>query len=216
MKRRDFVKSLGVAGDTGVVLNNGHRFGFILDPDHVNSLAGGQVAKGVMCPTIVMKGDAVLMGVGAAGGYTIPQTVGQVIAKVLVYGFDIQRAIASPRLILNRGGGRVPLANDEQTLRRRRLSGGDSRRPTEARTHAVTSRQRRSRARRVHSPRDRRDVRGIGPASRRACPCLVEPGRESRKEGFRLRVGWADGDRAQAAGRQAIMKPVLLRWREHP
>ena len=104
-----------VAGDTGVVLNNGHRFGFILDPHHVNSLAGGQVAKGVMCPTIVMKGDAVLMGVGAAGGYTIPQTVGQVIAKVLAYGFDIQRAIASPRLILNRGGGRVPVANDEQT-----------------------------------------------------------------------------------------------------
>lgn len=104
-----------VAGDTGVLLNNGHRFGFVLDPDHVNSLAGGQIAKGVMCPTLVMKGDKVLMGVGAAGGYTIPQTVGQVITKVLAYGFDIQRAIASPRLILNRGGGRVPIANDEQT-----------------------------------------------------------------------------------------------------
>jgi gamma-glutamyltranspeptidase/glutathione hydrolase len=68
-----------------------------------------------MCPTLVMRGDKVVMGVGAAGGYTIPQTVGQVITKALAYGFDIQRAIASPRLILNRGGGRVPIANDEQT-----------------------------------------------------------------------------------------------------
>lgn len=104
-----------VAGDTGVLLNNGHRFGFVLDPHHVNALAGGQVAKGVMCPTLVMKGDRLIMGVGAAGGYTIPQTVGQVIVKVLAYGFDLQRAIASPRLILNRDGGRVPIENDEQT-----------------------------------------------------------------------------------------------------
>ena len=104
-----------VAGDTGVVLNNGHRFGFVLDPNHVNALAGGQHAKGVMCPTIVMKGDKVVMGLGAAGGYTIPQTVGQVITKVLGYGYDLQRAIASPRLILNRDGGRVPIENDEQT-----------------------------------------------------------------------------------------------------
>jgi gamma-glutamyltranspeptidase/glutathione hydrolase len=104
-----------VAGDTGVLLNNGHRFGFVLDADHVNALVGGQVAKGVMCPTLVMKGEKVIMGVGAAGGYTIPQTVGQVITKVLTYGYDIQRAIASPRVILNRGGGRVPITNDEQT-----------------------------------------------------------------------------------------------------
>jgi gamma-glutamyltranspeptidase/glutathione hydrolase len=105
-----------VAGDTGILLNNGHRFGFVLDPGHVNSLVGGQPAKGVMSPAIAMKDGKVVLAVGAAGGYTIPQTVGQTIVRVLAYGLDIQRAIASPRLMLNRAGGRVPIENDERTF----------------------------------------------------------------------------------------------------
>jgi len=102
-----------VAGDTGLLLNNGHRFGFVLEPGHVNALAGGQRAKGVMSPTLVMRGDKLLMAIGAAGGYTIPQTVGQSITRVLAYGMDVQQAIASPRMLLNRTGGRVPLAPNE-------------------------------------------------------------------------------------------------------
>ena len=104
-----------VAGDTGIFLNNGHSFGFVLDPDHVNSLEGGARAKGVMTPALVLRDDRLLMGVGAAGGYTIPQTVGQVITKALVYRMDIQRAIASPRMVINRGGGRAPAPGDSHT-----------------------------------------------------------------------------------------------------
>ena len=105
-----------IAGETGIFLNNGHRYGFVLDPpDHVNLLEGGQHAKGVMTPALVMKGDKLLMAVGAAGGYTIPQTVGQVITKVLAYGMDIQQAIASPRMMVNRAGGRAPSKADSQT-----------------------------------------------------------------------------------------------------
>ncbi len=105
-----------IAGDTGIFLNNGHRYGFVLDPsDHVNLLEGGQHAKGVMTPALVMKGDKLLMAVGAAGGYTIPQTVGQVITKVLAYGMDIQQAIASPRMMVNRAGGRAPTKADSKT-----------------------------------------------------------------------------------------------------
>ena len=105
-----------IAGNTGIFLNNGHRYGFVLDPpDHINLLEGGQRAKGVMTPALVTNGDRLLMAVGAAGGYTIPQTVGQVITKVLVYGMDIQQAIASPRMMINRGGGRVPVKGDAQT-----------------------------------------------------------------------------------------------------
>ena len=105
-----------IAGDTGIFLNNGHRYGFVLDPaDHVNLLEGGQHAKGVMTPALVMKGGKLLMAVGAAGGYTIPQTVGQVITKVLAYGMDIQQAIASPRMMVNRAGGRAPSKADSQT-----------------------------------------------------------------------------------------------------
>ena len=105
-----------IAGNTGIFLNNGHRYGFVLDPPgHINILQGGQRAKGVMAPAMVLKGGRLLMAVGAAGGYTIPQTVGQVITKVLVYGMDIQQAIASPRMMINRGGGRVPIRGEAQT-----------------------------------------------------------------------------------------------------
>jgi gamma-glutamyltranspeptidase/glutathione hydrolase len=99
-----------IVGDTGIFLNNGHRFGFVLDPGHVNLLQAGAHAKGVMCPTIVARNGRPLAGIGAAGGYTIPQTVGQSIVKMLVYGMDVQQAIASPRMLINRGEGRVPVA----------------------------------------------------------------------------------------------------------
>ena len=39
-----------IAGDTGIFLNNGHTFGFVLEEGHVNHLEGGQRAKGVMTP----------------------------------------------------------------------------------------------------------------------------------------------------------------------
>ena len=103
-----------VAGDTGILLNNGHRYGFVLEEGHVNQLAPRQHSKGVMSPTIVVKGGKGVYGIGASGGYTIPQTVGQVLAKVLAFDMDVQHAIASPRIMLNRPAGRVPLLGDCQ------------------------------------------------------------------------------------------------------
>ena len=63
---------------------------------------------------IIMKGEKVLMGIGASGGYTIPQTVGQAITKTLAYNLDVQQAIASPRILVNRGQGAVPVGTDLQ------------------------------------------------------------------------------------------------------
>jgi len=104
-----------VAGKTGVMLNNGHRYGFVLEADHINTLEAGQHAKGVMSPALVFRGEQPVMAVGAAGGYTIPQTVGQVITKYLTYGYEIQHAIASPRMMMNRPLGRVPIGNEATT-----------------------------------------------------------------------------------------------------
>ncbi len=109
-----------IAGDTGIFLNNGHTFGFVLEEGHVNHLEGGQRAKGVMTPCVVMKDDKLVAAVGAAGGYTIPQTVGQVITKLTVGEMDVQLAIASPRMLVNRGGGRTPIPEDSVTY----LEGG--------------------------------------------------------------------------------------------
>ncbi len=104
-----------IAGDTGIFLNNGHTFGFVLEEGHVNHLEGGQRAKGVMTPCVVMKDGQLVAAVGAAGGYTIPQTVGQTITKLVVGGMDMQLAIASPRMAINRGGGRTPIPEDSVT-----------------------------------------------------------------------------------------------------
>ena len=104
-----------IAGDTGIFLNNGHTFGFVLEEGHVNYLEGGQRAKGVMTPCVVMKDGQLVAAVGAAGGYTIPQTVGQTITKLIVGGMDMQLAIASPRMAINRGGGRTPIPEDSVT-----------------------------------------------------------------------------------------------------
>ncbi len=105
-----------IAGDTGIFLNNGHTFGFSLDsPDHANYIVGGERAKGVMTPCLVMRDGKCLAAVGAAGGYTIPQTVGQVITKLVVDEMDIQLAIASPRHLINRGGGLTPIPEDSVT-----------------------------------------------------------------------------------------------------
>ena len=104
-----------IAGDTGIFLNNGHMFGFSLEEGHVNYIAGGQKAKGVMTPCVVMKDGNLVAAVGAAGGYTIPQTVGQVVTKLTVGEMDMQLAIASPRMCLNRGGGLTPIPEDSVT-----------------------------------------------------------------------------------------------------
>ena len=109
-----------IAGDTGIFLNNGHTFGFVLEEGHVNYLEGGEKAKGVMTPCVVMKDDKLVAAVGAAGGYTIPQTVGQVITKLTAGEMDVQLAIASPRMLVNRGGGRAPIPEDSVTY----LEGG--------------------------------------------------------------------------------------------
>jgi len=105
------VPRLGTDGTTSLAAAD--RWGNIVC--FTQSLVSGQRAKGVMSPTLVFRGDRPRMAVGAAGGYTIPQTVGQVIAKALVYGMDIQQAIASPRLLINRAQGQVPVGNEAET-----------------------------------------------------------------------------------------------------
>jgi gamma-glutamyltranspeptidase/glutathione hydrolase len=97
-----------VAEGTGVLLNNGHRIGFVLDEGDINFLDGGQRAKGIMSPTIALRDGVPVLAIGAAGGYTIPQTIAQVLMATTLFGLDLQQAIASPRFALRGVMGRVP------------------------------------------------------------------------------------------------------------
>lgn len=84
---------------TGIIFNNGMCY-FSLDPNDVNRIEGGQRTRSTMVPTIVFRDDKPYLAVGAAGGWTIPQTVLQTILNVLDFKLEIAKAAAGPRFIL--------------------------------------------------------------------------------------------------------------------
>ena len=96
-----------VAEGTGILLNNEmddfsiapgvpNLFGLV--GGEANSIAPGKTPLSSMTPTIVTQGDRLRLAVGAPGGSTIITTVLQVLLNVLVYGMDVERAVAAPRL----------------------------------------------------------------------------------------------------------------------
>ena len=63
-----------------------------------NTIAPGKRPLSSMTPTLVKKGDRLLMVMGSPGGPTIINTVFQIILNVVDYGFDIQKAVSAPRI----------------------------------------------------------------------------------------------------------------------
>jgi gamma-glutamyltranspeptidase len=88
-----------VVPGTGIFLNNGMCY-FSLDPGDPNYIEGGMRPRFVMSPTIVFRGDRPLLAIGAAGGWTIPQTILQTILNVVDFRLEIGRAAGYPRFIL--------------------------------------------------------------------------------------------------------------------
>jgi gamma-glutamyltranspeptidase/glutathione hydrolase len=95
-----------IAGNTGFLLNNDmddftskvgepNQFGLILGA--INKIEPGKRALSAMSPTIVMKGDQLVMVVGSPGGPRIITSVLQTILNVLEYNMDIQAAVDAPR-----------------------------------------------------------------------------------------------------------------------
>jgi gamma-glutamyltranspeptidase/glutathione hydrolase len=62
-----------------------------------NAVAPGKRPLSSMTPTIVEKAGALYMVVGTPGGTTIPTSVFQVTANVLLFGMGMQEAINAPR-----------------------------------------------------------------------------------------------------------------------
>lgn len=88
-----------VVPGTGIFLNNGMCY-FSLDPADPNYIEGGARPRFVMSPTIVFRGGRPLLAIGAAGGWTIPQTILQTILNVIDFRLEIGRAADYPRFIL--------------------------------------------------------------------------------------------------------------------
>lgn len=91
-----------VAPGTGVLLNNTlHNFA-VTDPESVNYAAPGKRPRSTIAPTLVLRGDEVVLAMGLPGGQRIPTATLQVLVDHLLLGEDLAAAIAKPRLHLVR------------------------------------------------------------------------------------------------------------------
>ena len=95
-----------IAGRTGFLLNNDmddftakvgvpNQFGLILG--EANKIEPGKRPLSAMSPTILMKGDQLVMVVGSPGGPRIITSTLQTILNVLEYHMNIQAAVDAPR-----------------------------------------------------------------------------------------------------------------------
>ena len=96
-----------VVPETGVIFNNGMSY-FSLDRDDVNVIEGGQRPRFVMSPTIVTRYDKPYFALGSAGGWTIPQTILQVLVRALDYDMDAPAAVAAPRFVVRYLANSIP------------------------------------------------------------------------------------------------------------
>jgi len=92
---------------TGLFLNNGMCY-FSLDPNDRNRIEGGARPRFVMSPTIVFRFDKPYFATGAAGGWTITQTILQTILNIIDFKLDPGKAAGGPRFILRYLANSIP------------------------------------------------------------------------------------------------------------
>ena len=96
---------------TGIILND-TMHDFDPNPGTVNSVAPRKIPMSSMSPTIVLKEGRPVLALGSAGGPRIVTSTLEALLNVIEYGFELQDALAEPRIHLN--GARIEL---EEPLR---------------------------------------------------------------------------------------------------
>jgi len=81
---------------TGITMNNA-MYGLDPEPGHANSINGRKRRLQNVCPTILLKGGAPYLALGAPGSRNIPIAVLQVILHIVDFDMGIQEAIEAPR-----------------------------------------------------------------------------------------------------------------------
>ena len=94
------LSGLGVAGNTGVVMNCCMQW-FDWQPDAPNSAAPGKRPLTNMTPIIAERNGKPVLAVGAPGSRRITNAVSQVALNVLEHGMAAQPAISAPRIDLS-------------------------------------------------------------------------------------------------------------------
>ena len=85
-----------VVPNTGIALQN-RGFGFVVDQDHPNCVAGGKRPFQTIIPGFVTRGEQALMSFGVMGGSMQPQGHVQVMVRMFDYGQNAQTACDAPR-----------------------------------------------------------------------------------------------------------------------
>ncbi len=93
---------IGVAGDTGVIMNTALQW-FDPSPGAPNSVAPGKRPLTNMTPIIVERDGLPVLLAGAPGSRRITNAVSQVMLNALVYGMPAQQAISAPRIDCSQG-----------------------------------------------------------------------------------------------------------------
>jgi len=92
----------GLVVDGFLLQNRGS--GFVLDPDHPNTLAPHKRPFHTIIPAFMEKGD-LHIGFGIMGGLNQPQAHAQFVSNLVDYGMNLQAALEAPRCTkLNFGG----------------------------------------------------------------------------------------------------------------